>query len=67
MKISNLKEQMKEGKQKLIQDWFDGETSYQELQLMEQEAIKEESYELAQVMKSAIDWIDNLEPEDIIN
>lgn len=54
------KQEKLEGKQKLCQEWFDGELSYEDLKLMEKEAVKEESFELAEVIKSAIDWIDKL-------
>ena len=49
-----------EGKQKLIQEWFDGELSLEDLRFMEKEAVREESYVLAEVVKSAIDWINDL-------
>ncbi len=53
------KQDEKIGKQHLIQRVFDGELSILDLYKMEKEAVKEESYELAEVVKSAIDWINN--------
>jgi hypothetical protein len=51
---------LKQSKEELIQGWYDGEITFQEIKELEQQAVKDQGYEIAEVVKEVIDIINKI-------
>jgi hypothetical protein len=51
---------LKQSKEELIQGWYDGEITFQEIKELEQQAVKDQEYEIAEVVKEVIDIINKI-------